>query len=97
MDVTSKQPNLVYITASLKNSPHCRVDTSCQNSIFKILDSKEHLLRNIMKGKVEDIRATGSNDGKSEHEVSMSIHVRTENLWEPARTYIWKHLGNSYS
>ena len=88
---------LIYITASLKNSPHCRVDTTCQNSIFKILDSKEHLLRNIMKGKVEEIRATGANEGKYEHEVSMSIQVKTENLWEPARTYIWKHLGNSCS
>ena len=89
--------DLIHVTVSLKNSPQCRVDNACQNSIFKIMDSKEHLKRNIIKGKVEAIRNTGSNDDKYEHEVDMFLQVRTGSLWEPARTYIWKHLGNGSS
>ena len=35
--------DLIYVIVSLKNSPDCKVDTACQNHIFKIMESKEHL------------------------------------------------------
>ena len=86
---------LIYATASLNDSPHNKLDTACQNTIFEILDSKDHLKRNIVKGKVEKIKSRKEDDGKFKHEVDIILQVRTSSLWEPARTYIWKHLGNS--
>ena len=87
----------IHATASLVNSPCNKVDTACQHSVFALMDSKDHLKRNIVKGKAEHIRSRPDDNcnGKFKHEIDMVIEVRTNSLWEPARTYIWKHLGNS--
>ena len=74
---------VIHATASLVNSPCRKGDIACQNLIFKVMDSKDHLKRNIVKGKVEQIRSKQDAGGKFKHEIDMLIHVRTSSLWEP--------------
>jgi len=86
---------MVYATASLRNSPNSKVDQLYIDSIVQIAECKDHLRRNITKIEIGNIRNRRSGNNTFMHEVELLIQVDTSSLWEPGRTYLWKHLGNS--
>ena len=63
--------------------------------VGEITSSKEHLKRNTFDFKFGKVKSLKSGNSLFQHEVPAFFHVRTENLWESSRTYIWKHLGTS--
>ena len=58
-----------------------------------IVFGQNHLKGNISKLEFGQhfSRKFGQTDFK--HSIELRIIVRTHNLWENARSYIWKHLG----
>ena len=87
---------MVYATASLKNAPFSRVEDDILSSISEIVNCKDHLRRNIRKIDFTNIRnrpMRGSS--RFMHEVDIVLHVNKCNLWESARSYLWKNLGSS--
>ena len=86
---------IVYGTAVLENSLHSQVDNSHVNSIMEVIDSKDHLRRNVSKISLGRIRNFETGGSTFMHEVELVFTVNTSSLWEPARPYLWKHLGQS--
>ena len=87
---------LVHATASLRNAPFNRVEDDILGSISEIIHCKDHLRRNIQKVQFADIRNRPMRDrNRFMHEVDILINVNKSNLWEPARSYLWKNLGSS--
>ena len=81
-----KQSNLqvVHAEAVFQNSPFLNLLQDDLLSLEKFILSEKHLQNNIAKIDFQVITNTL---------VAVKIHVKTSNLWENARPYIWKHLG----
>ena len=84
---------IVYATAMIEDSPYVTLVAEELDSLSRFIASKEHLLRNIAD--VEFVHLSSRElRSKYKHTVEVKIHVRTANLWEGARKYVWKHLGD---
>jgi len=85
----------VFATANLDNSTRDRVFKDQIDSISQIIDYKEHLRRNIEGFKFGNISTWELSDKKFKHQIQVSLKVKTGQLWESARSYLWRHLGSS--
>ena len=66
------------------------------NNIFEILSSKEQVKQNtISTTDVGNIFNQQSRNLKFNHRVEIILHVKTSNLREMAKRYIWRHIGTS--
>ena len=82
---------VVYGPAVLQESMHHRVENSDVNDIIDIIDSKDHLRRNISKIRINNYDADNS---KFKHEIEFIFNVSTATLLKSPRAYLWKHLGD---
>ena len=71
---------MVHVTIVLENSP----SESIRNvgMVGEIIDSKEHLKRNIIDIKIGKLRSWSSLNSRFRHEVPAVLTVRTDKLWE---------------
>ena len=83
----------VYATALLENSERSEVSSDDIESISRILKSKDHLCRNVGNVSFRLIRSERLRSGYFEHQVETKMIVNQSNLWEPARSYLYHHLG----
>ena len=81
---TVENITIVHAVATFENCPTLDIGQDEINSLLRYIKSEDHLARNIDK---IDVHQCGR------REVAAMIHVKTKNLWEGARPYIWKHLG----
>ena len=58
----------------------------------RFLTNKDHLLRNIANFKFNYLSSREFRLNKFKHTVEVEVNVKTANLWEGARSYVWKHL-----
>ena len=86
---------VVYATAVFKNSPVNQLTRNNMNSLSDIIDSKEHLQRNIENFKFGNVSTWKAENQKFDHQMQVILEVKTVQLWESARGYLWKHLGTS--
>ena len=90
-------PPIVTInaTAVIDNSPNNTLKNEDVNSIVKILKNKEHLANNIVDAEYSYLSTTEFIHQKFKHTVGLAIFVKTCNLWEGARSYIYtyRHTG----
>ena len=86
---------LVYGTAILEDSFQSHVENTDVNSIIEVIDSKDHLRRNVEKISLGRLRNYDAGELKYRHEVEFIFTVRSSSLWESPRAYLWKHLGTS--
>ena len=85
----------VYALASFRNSPNASLMRDDIESMGRFVTSKDHLKRNIAKVEYDVITSDGINsNGTYDYTVKVKILVFRRNLWEGARSYIWKHLGS---
>ena len=83
---------VVNATAIIDDSPNQTLTNDDVQAIIKILTSKDHLANNIAN--IEYAYLSSREFRKNfKHTVGLAISVRTSNLWEGARSYIWKHIG----
>ena len=83
---------MIHATAVIDDSPNAAFTNDDINSLGKIIGSKDHLVNNDANFNYSYL-STKELRTKFKHTVGLVIHVKTCNLWEGARSYIWKHLG----
>ena len=76
------------------NSSAVKMGAENYKSVFSIMDSKDHLKRNIAKATVVSTKSSVENS-TNKHEMEMIVLVHTHSLWEHPRNYLSKHLGSS--
>ena len=84
----------VHATAIFENSPNSNVMQDEIDSLVRIITSKNHLARNVNDVLYSILPSTEFGNQTFKHTVQVQINVKTANLWEGARGYIWKHLGS---
>jgi len=82
----------IHATAVIDDSPNAALTEEEFSSLAKIIQSKDHLVNNIANIEYSYL-STKEFRTKFKHTVGLVIFVKTCNLWEGARSYIWKHLG----
>ena len=85
----------VFATIVLDKSPRNKVFKDHLDSISQIIDSKEHLQRNIENFNFGNISTWELVDYKFKHQIQILLKVKTGTLSESARSYLWRHLGTS--
>ena len=63
------------------------------DSMVRFLTNKDYLSRNIQNIEYNLLSSREFRGGKYKHTVGLKIHVKTANLWEGPRNYLWKHIG----
>ena len=95
-----RQPQLpakveVSATAIFENSQNERLTKEEIDSLEAVLLSKNHLKENILKLKEGQEKNRRIKQGLFKRTLKLNILVNTETLWEIARTYIWRNLGQN--
>ena len=86
---------MVHATAVFRNCPNVSIAQDDLDSVARFITSKDHLVKNIDSIQYDRISNHGmDNNGTYEHSVQVRIAVRRKNLWEGARSYLWKHLAH---
>ena len=90
---------IVYIkaTAVLDNSQIRQMYSHPNNikPLCEIIDSKDHIRRNVCRIKFGNVTTKNLGNSRFNHEMEVIFHVKTQNLWENARSYLRKHFGGS--
>ena len=84
----------VHATAIFENSPNSNVMQDEIDSLVRFITSKDHLARNVNDVIYSILPSRECGNQNFRHTVQVQINVKTANLWEGARGYIWKHLGS---
>ena len=85
----------VNATGVFEDCPDPRLNYEYFLSLQKFILSESHLQNNISDVKMFPVSSRQTSPMMYKHTVSVEIKVKTENLWEPPRAYIYKHLGKS--
>ena len=88
-------PAVVQISAIgiFEDSPNRDLGRDAVASLFKLIKHKEHLENNVENIEWKHLSSREFRDNRFKHTVEIVIHVKTANLWEGARAYLWKHIG----
>ena len=85
----------VHATAVFKNCPNAQLTQDDIESLGRFITCTDHLKKNVATVHHDLVFSDGVDmNGTFQHSVQVRIVVRTENLWQGARSYLWKHLGN---
>jgi hypothetical protein len=84
---------VVHATAIFEDCPSSVVTQDEIDSLVRFLTSKDHLSRNIDNIVYNVLSSREFRNERFKHTVQVQLNVKTANLWESARGYIWKHLG----
>ena len=83
----------IHATAVIADSPNAALTSDEIDSLMRFLTNRDHLQRNISNIAYEYLCSEPLRNCKFKHTVGLKIDVRTENLWEGPRSYLWKHVG----
>ena len=94
--VETQMPSVVTIfaTAILEDSPNETLDNEELESLYRFVNSKDHLVKNIENIEFNYLSSRQFRSNKFKHTIQVLIKVKTASLWEGPRSYIWCHLGN---
>ena len=85
----------IYATATFSQCPNVQLTQDDLVSLHHFITSEEYLKKNVARIHYDRVYTLGENHtGSYEHSVQPRIVVKRLNLWEGARSYIWKHLGS---
>ena len=85
----------VHGTAIIEDSSNRQVNNEMYKATWGIIDSKEHIQRNVSKIRVVNVNSNEVSNSKFKHELLITFTVNSSRLWDSPRCYLWKHLGNS--
>ena len=83
----------IHATAVIADSPNAALTSDEIDLLMRFLTNRDHLQRNISNIAYEYLCSEPLRNCKFKHTVGLKIDVRTENLWEGPRSYLWKHVG----
>ena len=84
----------IYATAIFIDSPNEHLAMDAINSLSKLVKHKEHLENNIQNIEWKHLSTREFRANRFKHTAEVILHVKTASLWEGARAYINKHLGD---
>ena len=87
--------SLVFATIVFEESLSSKGLNQHLDAIEQIINSKDHLKRNVVDMSLSKFRSWRAQNSRYTHELPVIIHVNVSNLWENARSYLWQHLGTS--
>ena len=83
----------IHATAVFDDSPDGALESDAIGSLFKLVKHKEHLEKNIENIEWKHLSTREFRATRFKHTADVILYVKTANLWEGARSYVWKHLG----
>ena len=86
---------VVFATAVIDDSPEKNMSQSEFNNLEKLIFRENHLKANIVKFEHGENFTREMRKNCFKHTIELRIHVSTKNLWEGARSYVWKHFGQN--
>ena len=89
------RPEVIVIhgIATVDDSPFSTLVQEELESIFRFITSKEHMKNNIANIDFNYLSSQHCQGGKFRHRVGLQLSVRTANLWETPRSYVFRHAG----
>ena len=92
---TLEKPEIVniYGTACIENSPFECVAQEELDSMMRFIMSKEHLKLNILHVEFSNLSTRQLKGGRFNHIIGLKLSVKTTNLWETPRSYVYRHIG----
>ena len=96
-DNVIKTPDLVVVwaTAVFEDSRREFLTQNDYDSLEKVLRGAKHLNENIST--IEALQQSNRKlrTGQFKHSLEIKLTVKTARLWENARSYIWRNLGQN--
>ena len=83
----------IFATAVISNTNMCQITPFHYQGLQSIFFSKDHLSKNVSSINYGGFTAYRQNSGKYELLLQIIIDVKTANLWESPRSYLFHHLG----
>ena len=89
------QPEIVIIhgTVIIEKSPFNLLAQEEIDSITRFIMQKEHMKKNITNIEYNLLPSRNSECGLFRHTISLRLSVKTLNLWETPRSYVFRHVG----
>ena len=86
---------VVFVTALIDNSPAKTLYQADLNSLKDLIFREKHLQANIIKLEYGQHFSREFRNRRFQHTIELRLFVSTSNLWEGARSYIWRHFGKN--
>ena len=83
----------IFGTAFIEKSPYNALSQDELDSIQRFIFSNDHMKKNIVNVEFNPISSRESSSGCFQHIVGLKIFVKTINLWESPRSYVFRHVG----
>ena len=92
-DVVKSDVELVHATVIIENSPYPTFVNDELQSMIRFLTQKDHLKRNIMHIEYNHQSTREFRNNGFKHVVGLKVMVKTADLWETPRRYLWRNVG----
>ena len=89
------EESLVFGVVSFNNSPNSSLSKSDLKSLEGLIFRQNHMKENILKLEYGEYFSKKSRNQSFSHTIEIKLLVSTKKLWENARSYIWRHFGQS--
>ena len=86
---------VVFATAVIENSPTEDLSQSEIKNLQTLVFRENHLKTNILKLEIGEYFTHRLRNSHFKHTLELKLFVGTTRLWEGARSYIWRHFGQS--
>ena len=96
-DSRSEHPAVVVVfaTAVIENSSTEMLSQSELKNLQDLVFRDNHLKAKNLKLEFGQYLTHGQRNHLYKHTLELKLHVSTKNLWEGARSYIWRHFGQN--
>ena len=94
-DQTKPKEAIIYATVVLDSCQQNQVTWKNFDSVSQIIDSKEHLRQNIEHFEFGNMSSSDIDNRQFKHQIQAVLKVKTYQLWESPRSYLWRHLGKN--
>ena len=84
---------LIYGAATVDNSPFNSFAQEELDSVVRFITDKDHMKKNISHIEWKHISTRINEDSSFQHIIGVTLTVKTSNLWETPRSYIYRHIG----
>merc|ERR1712142_1115344 len=74
-DLPENYDATIHVTVFINNSPKSKIENDIYKSIFNIIDSKDHMKRNVGRVRVENVKNRSLDAGKFRHEATFIFFV----------------------
>ena len=86
---------VVFATAVIENSQEKSLSVPEMKNLKNLIFREKHLQDNILKLEYGQNFAREIRKNNFKHTIELILYVSTRNLWDGARSYVWRHFGQN--